>query len=165
MSALSQQKDLLELELPSDPRFLAEVRRPLRDWSLQHRWTAQQAAKIALAVDEAITNIIRHAYKCDPNNRILLTVRAIRKPSEGVEIRLRDFGQFCNPEQIQGRALEDIRPGGLGVHIIRAMMDFVEYAPAPGGGTLLIMRKFRASKAAKPEVAKNAEPRKRSANQ
>jgi len=165
MSALSQRKNLLELDLPSDPRFLCKVRRTVCDWSLQHRWTAQQAAKITLAVDEAITNIIRHVYKCDLNNRILLTVREVEEPSPGVEIQLRDFGQFCDPEQIQGRALEDVRPGGLGVHIIRAMMDFVEYAPAPGGGTLLVMRKFRASKAAKPEVAIDAEPRKRSANQ
>jgi anti-sigma regulatory factor (Ser/Thr protein kinase) len=147
---VTQQQDVLELTLQSDPRVLSKIRRSLCDWSLQRRWTTDQAEEIALAVDEALSNIIRHAYECDSKNRILLSVRAVREAeAEGVEIRLRDFGKPCDPKQIQGRPLEDVRPGGLGVHIIRAMMDSVDYIPAPGGGTLLVMKKYKTPKAGK----------------
>jgi anti-sigma regulatory factor (Ser/Thr protein kinase) len=160
MKALTQRKDLLELSLWSDPRVLSEIRRSLCDWSLQRRWSSEQAAEIALAVDEALANIIRHAYECDSRNRILLSVRALQEAeAEGVEIRLRDFGKRCDPKQIRGRRLEDVRPGGLGVHIIRAMMDSVEYAPAPGGGTLLVMKKYKAPKAAQRQAAADGEIR------
>ena len=77
-------------------------------------------------------------------HRILLSLRELAEhEAEGVEVRLRDFGKACDPALICGRPLEDVRPGGLGVHIIRAMMNSVQYSPAEGGGTLLVMRKYK----------------------
>ncbi len=136
--------ELLELDLRSDPRVLPGVRDSLAEWLLARDWTAHQAAEITLAVDEALSNIIRHGYECDANHRILLNVSVLRGgQEEGVEIRLRDFGKQCDPAQIRGRPLEEVRPGGLGVHIIRAMMTSVEYSAADGGGMLLVMKKHR----------------------
>jgi anti-sigma regulatory factor (Ser/Thr protein kinase) len=144
----------LELELTSDPPELPRVRVTVRDWSAQQGWSDDQAAEIALAVDEALSNVIRHGYCCAPGQRILLTAQPISVPGEtgGLEIRIRDFGKQADPDQIRGRQLDDIRPGGLGVHIIRAMMSSVEYQPAPGGGMLLVMRKYKDHRAACPEA-------------
>ncbi len=58
-----------------------------------------------------------------------------------LEIRLRDYGNQVAPEQIRSRDLDDVRPGGLGVHIIQECMDTVEYRPAETGGTLLILQR------------------------
>ncbi|MGD8452357.1 MAG: ATP-binding protein [Phycisphaerae bacterium] len=137
--------DTLELELTSNPDVLPEARQTLRQWALDHGWTEDQAAEIALAVDEALSNVIRHGYDCDASCAIQVNVHAIDEPDagEGLEIRVRDFGRQIDPDLIRGRDLDDVRPGGLGVHLIRAMMSTVRYTPAEGGGMLLTMRKFR----------------------
>ena len=54
---------------------------------------------------------------------------------------LRDYGKVVDPAEICSRDLEDVRPGGLGVHIIKECMDSMEYCPAEGGGTVLILTK------------------------
>jgi anti-sigma regulatory factor (Ser/Thr protein kinase) len=150
MSAVTREDNLLQMTLRSDPRMLSEVRKSICDWSLQHHWTPDEAAEVVLAVDEALTNVIRHAYQCDSRHPIHLSLRAMQDPqAEGIEVRLRDFGRACDPALICGRPLEDVRPGGLGVHIIRAMMHSVEYSPAEGGGTLLVMRKYKTPEAAR----------------
>lgn len=137
--------DILELELSSDPRILPGVRAELRQWALPRGWTEDQTAEMTLAIDEALSNVICHGYRGEKTHRILLSVRSVQDPEagEGAEIRVRDFGRQVDPTRICGRDLENVRPGGLGVHIIRAMMSFVEYSPAEGGGMLLIMRKYK----------------------
>ena len=57
----------------------------------------------------------------------------------GVEIRIRDWGERVHPDKIKSRDLDDVRPGGLGVHIMSNCMDTVDYAHAEGGGTILTM--------------------------
>ena len=150
MSVVTQESGLLQMTLRSDPGMLSEVRTSVCEWSLQHHWTADEAAEITLAVDEALTNVIRHAYQCDSKHAILLSLRELQDcEAAGVEVRLRDFGRSCDPALIRGRPLEDVRPGGLGVHIIRAMMNSVQYSPAEGGGTLLVMRKYKTPETAR----------------
>ena len=61
-----------------------------------------------------------------------------------VSVRLvAEGGRQVEPAQICGRDLCDVRPGGLGVHIIRAMTSGIEYRKAEGGGMLAILRKHR----------------------
>jgi anti-sigma regulatory factor (Ser/Thr protein kinase) len=124
---------VLQLELTSNPRQLPRLRQRVGRWIVAQGWTEPQVGELVLALDEAVTNVIRHAYENRPHQRA----------GEGLEIRVRDFGRQVDPAQIQGRNLDDVRPGGLGVHIMRAMTNAVEYHPAEGGGMLVIMRKFK----------------------
>ena len=87
------------------------------------------------AVDEAITNIMRHSYKNQLHKPIQL--QAVRlKPDarsgrgEGLEFLLCDRGPAVDPAKMQGRQLDEIKPGGLGLHFIRQSMDTVEYQRA-----------------------------------
>lgn len=141
--------EVLALELVSDPRHLPEVRRTLRGWLTDRHWTDCQCAEIILAVDEALTNVIRHAYGGAADQKILMELRRISSPDEGegVEIQIRDFGPQVDPQQIKGRDLDEIRPGGLGVHIIRAMTNSAEYSQAEGGGMRLRLCKFKTHQA------------------
>ena len=137
--------EVLEWEIRSDPGELPGVRERLGEWAAAHGWTAEQASEIALAVDEALSNVIRHSYCCECTHRIQIAVQSINDPDQGagLEIRVRDFGRQVDPVNIKGRDLNDVRPGGLGVHIIRAMMSSAEYSHAAGGGMLLVMRKYK----------------------
>ncbi len=135
----------LHLRISSDPADLPPLRAQVRDWLQAHRWSDVQAGELVLALDEAVSNVIRHGY----GNQGGMPIEVCLLPAvdadgeEGLEVQIRDFGQQVDPAQIRGRDLDDIRPGGLGVHIIRAMMNSLEYRPAPGGGMLAIMRKSR----------------------
>jgi anti-sigma regulatory factor (Ser/Thr protein kinase) len=137
--------DHIRLELTSDAGVLSGVRDQIHDWALPRGWSNVQAAEVSLAVDEALTNVIRHAYGSRPGQPIELDLCSVVDPThgEGLEVRIRDYGKQVDPAQIRGRSLDEVRPGGLGVHIIHAMMSAVSYEQAPGGGMLLIMRKYR----------------------
>lgn len=91
-----------------------------------------------LAVDEACQNIIRHAYKGGEGDIVLHVAR------EGgdIIIRLMDFAAPVDPDKIVSRPLDEIRPGGLGTHLMRSVMDRVGFRPPPAGvGNLLEMVK------------------------
>jgi sigma-B regulation protein RsbU (phosphoserine phosphatase) len=57
---------------------------------------------------------------------------------DGLMLRIRDFAPNVDPAKIQPRDLNDVRPGGLGTHFIRAVMDDASFIPLPDGeGNLL----------------------------
>ena len=137
--------DVLELDITSDPTELPGVRQAFRAWTRSHGWADDEIADVILAVDEALSNVIRHGYDNQPGQKIEVRARTLLDPTdgEGVEIRIRDYGKQVPIEQICGRDLNDVRPGGLGVHIIRSLMSSAQYSHAAGGGMQLVMRKYR----------------------
>jgi len=130
------------LHLPSVTLCLPVVRAALAKLCELVGFADDTAHMIVLSVDEALTNIIKHAYAGADDKRIdvELSIRGRTEP-EAIEIRLRDYGPGVDPEKIKPRDLDDVRPGGLGTHIIKECMDSVQYSPAEGGGTLLTMIK------------------------
>lgn len=131
-------RDPLQLEILSDPSCLSDVRARVESYATEAGLDEAAAARVVLAVDEALTNIIRHAYEHRPDRPIRIEISSL--PGE-LKITLEDFGRSADPDSIQPRDLEDIRPGGLGVHIMRECMDTVQYEPRPEGGTVLTMTK------------------------
>jgi anti-sigma regulatory factor (Ser/Thr protein kinase) len=135
----------MEVHLPSDPQRLPEVRERVRGWLAQDGWSEKQIGEIVLAVDEALSNVIRHGYggRCDQQIHLHLGHAPAANGTSDLEVRIRDHSERVDLSRICGRDLHDVRPGGLGVHLINAMMESVEYSHAPGGGLLLVMRKSR----------------------
>jgi len=95
--------------------------------------------KLVLAVDEACTNVIRHAYGNSGDGRIVITFTL---GPDCFEIMVRDFGSGADPATFKGRDLDQVRPGGLGIHFIKSAVDKVEYDTPAGGGMLLRLIKF-----------------------
>ncbi|MDA7450371.1 ATP-binding protein [Candidatus Pelagibacter ubique] len=80
---------------------------------------------IKLAVDESVSNIIKHGYKGeDENNKIEIKLEIIKKK---LSIHLFDNGTPVNQKNIQPRNLKDIKPGGLGSYFINEIMDEVKW--------------------------------------
>ena len=95
-----------------------------------------------VSLDEALANIIKHAYAGADDRPIEVEVTAAGTNGvETLQIRLRDYGRSVDPSEIRSRELHDVRPGGLGVHIMNEYMDAVDYTPADGGGTVLTLTK------------------------
>ena len=99
-------------------------------------------SRIMLSTDEALTNVIRHAYDGQAGKPIEIEIAPMCQDGRrGIRITLRDYGHAVDPKHIRSRDLADVRPGGLGVHIMCECMDDLEYCHAEGGGTILTMTK------------------------
>ena len=145
---------LLRLELRSDPSLLCAVRGAVERLTEGFGFSAEESRSITRAVDEALANIIRHAYQGAPDRPIELKIRATRRRPEGresadgLEILLSDHGPAIDPNKLCGRELDDVKPGGLGLHLIKQSMDIVEFQRADGANCLRLVKFVRAPKQA-----------------
>ncbi len=133
-------QETVTLTVPSHPRFLYVIRSALYPLIIDAGFRKRDAAKMVLAVDEACSNIIRHAYGGQDDHPITLTVEF---PEDRFLIRLRDYGKKADPSEIAPRDLADVRPGGLGTFFIKAVFDDVQYDTSVDRGTLLTMAKTK----------------------
>ncbi len=126
--------DRLAGTLPSHPKYLPLVRAIAFGAAELAGIDAEEARHLTLAVTEAWTNVIRHAYGGAEDRRI--DFRFV--PTAGrLEIEIEDFGTWIDPSRIASRPLDQVRPGGIGVHLIQSMMDDVAYLRNEHGGTTL----------------------------
>ncbi len=132
-----QSKRLLQLRFLARAAELKKIRDAIREAVEGCGCSAKSTADIVLAIDEACQNIIRHAYRGDSDNVIEIEVE---HRGDGLVFTLADQAPAIDPSLVKPRDLDDIRPGGLGTHFIRRVMDEVEFLrPASGRGNLLKM--------------------------
>lgn len=120
----------LRMRLPADPRVLAQVRRALRRWLRDHGADARETTEMTLAVSEACTNAIEHAYSPAAAEFML---QAHERAGE-IEISVIDAGRWRAPRQ--GNR-------GKGMAIINAAMDAVEVDSGEGGTRVVMRRRVR----------------------
>jgi anti-sigma regulatory factor (Ser/Thr protein kinase) len=126
-----------EIEFASHPGNLCLMRDFVREFLDPIKLSVMDKDLIVLGLDEACTNVIRHAYGHEPDKPMHLVCE---DHGDHVLFRLRDFGVPCEAEKLKGRALEDVRPGGLGIHLIQRAFSKVVYEQK-SEGTELILRK------------------------
>lgn len=132
----------LHLSFTSDPRELGEVRRFVRSFLEEcGEEIAADHDLLVLGVDEACTNVIRHAYQGANGKPIQLHLEADELE---LRFRLRDFAGPLQMEKLQSRELDEVRPGGLGLHLMKRVFDHVEFKCC-GDGTELTLTRLRAS--------------------
>jgi serine/threonine-protein kinase RsbW len=126
--------------LPSDPRYLPVVRGAITPLAAAIGWDECDCRAITLAVDEALTNVIRHAYLNRTDGLIELECR---ESADGLEITLLDNGEAPDKSNICARELDCDQPGGLGTHIIREVMDSVSYERSDKGNRFVARKTLR----------------------
>jgi serine/threonine-protein kinase RsbW len=149
---------LLRLELPSDPEVLCVVRSAMMRLSEKLGFPAEECRALTRAVDEALANIIRHAYGGRRGQPIELLCRRMkartdRKQQAGLEIVLVDHGAAADGKALRGRSLDDIRPGGLGLHFIQGGVDVMQYKSQAGKNRLRLLKYLPAARS-EPRSAK-----------
>jgi serine/threonine-protein kinase RsbW len=133
----------LRIEVLSQPRYLAGLRELVLTVSRRLGFGEAAAGHIALAIDEALANIIRHGYEGAEDRPIFLAIAPMVEGDAevGLEVCIEDHARQVDPSKIRSRDLEAVRPGGLGVHIIREIMDEVVYEPRRDQGMRVVMTK------------------------
>jgi serine/threonine-protein kinase RsbW len=126
-----------KLEFTSHTANLALMRHFLRKFLARHPFSEKQRTLMVLGVDEACTNVIRHAYDLRDDQPIALSVEAL---STCVRMRLRDYGEQTPANEMRGRAHNQVKPGGLGLHLIRNAFDKVDYILKPRGTELVLTK-------------------------
>lgn len=122
--------DRLDLRLPADPKVLAEIRLILRRWLRHYGAGDSQTQEITLAVSEACTNAIEHAYSPAPAH-FTLTATA---DADELTFVVTDFGRWRAPRGSDR---------GRGLAIIRAAMDDVDLNSSDTGTEIVIRRRLR----------------------
>jgi serine/threonine-protein kinase RsbW len=116
------------LAVPSRTEFLAVVRDVSRTMAEAAGFEAPVADQVALAVDEAATNVIEHAYQGAPDRRV--EVR-LDDREEGLRVDVVDNGRGVDPRTVPrvdlDRYVSERRKGGLGVHLMGKIMDSVTF--------------------------------------
>lgn len=104
----------------------------------------KEAYAVQLAVDEAASNIIEHAYRDMPGGQIEITCS---QRLDGLAVILRDHGRSFDPKQVRkpnlGAKLSRRSIGGLGLYMIHKLMDDVHYEATVGAGNVLTLFKKR----------------------
>lgn len=129
-----------KLEFTSHTANLALMRNFLRKFLARHPFSEKQRTLMVLGVDEACTNVIRHAYDLRDDQPIALSVEAL---STCVRMRLRDYGEQTPANEMRGRAHNQVKPGGLGLHLIRNAFDKVDYILKPRGTELVLTKNLK----------------------
>ncbi len=95
-----------------------------------------------LAVDEACTNIIKHAYKSYPDGEIIIN---LKYSEEKFTIEIIDYGNSFHPESVPDpdlqRYYKQRRVGGLGMFLMKTLMDEVKYVSVPGKYNQVLLSK------------------------
>jgi serine/threonine-protein kinase RsbW/sigma-B regulation protein RsbU (phosphoserine phosphatase) len=137
--------DRVSLEVSSDPRLLGLIRGVTQAWLELIDLASDRRREVVLAVDEACSNAMRHAYEGRTDGSVELL---LAECDDSIEITVRDQGKPCPAELTQYRPLMEpdshaMTPGGLGVKLIHTIFDEVRFCPGTTSGNCVTMRLYR----------------------
>jgi serine/threonine-protein kinase RsbW len=129
---MDEMERTFQLHVPSSTENLAMIRDFVGGIGERAGMSPGDCAKLKVAVDEACANVIEHAYGSDDTREV--TVKATLD-SEQVQIEIVDTGRGFDPSTIEQVDLEQLasgrKTGGLGMRLIRSVMDEVQYQIGP----------------------------------
>jgi len=132
------------MTFPAQFDFLDEIREFVAQVALEGGFTEKEIYSLQLAADEAASNIIEHAYEGVSDADIDITCDM---QGDTLTITMRDTGKSFDPSKVKQPNLKadlsERQIGGLGLYLMRKLMDEVHYESNPRTGNLLTMTKRR----------------------
>lgn len=136
--------DLLKLHVPGKPEYVSVVRMTAAAFASNIGFDIEAIEDIRLAVGEACNNVVRHNGRGEEIEYEVYLETA----GDAMAITVRDRGAGYDTAGYKEPDLEQLNPeGGLGLFIIKAMMDDVEVHSEIGVGTHIVMKKKLAQSA------------------
>jgi serine/threonine-protein kinase RsbW len=129
----------LELRIPSDPARLAEVRKAVESFARVRGLGETAAGELGLCINEALANVMRHAYAGRTDRPIL--VSADERGPGCVCVSIRDWGNGVDPSTLPRPKYDPLTPGGVGLICLQKLMDDVVYTKQPDGMLTTLIKK------------------------
>jgi len=133
--------DALEIRVPCKPEYVRTIRRAIADFGESVEMPRADVEQVEIAASEAVANIVRHAY--GGSNGDVPPVRVKCSHDQGrLTVEVSDKGRgFEPPKRGEIPDVDLNRDGGLGIILIKCLMDRVSYTSKPNGGTRIRMTK------------------------
>lgn len=133
-----------ELVVKSTTENLSSIRTFIEQAAADAGVSTENTGKMILAVDEACTNIIKHAYKYSSEGNIILKVNFDNKK---MSIKIIDEGGHFNPDLVPAPNIEKLqhqrKGGGLGMFLMKKLMDEVSYTHLSNNKNQVLLVKYR----------------------
>ena len=126
--------------IESEPRYLKPLRSKVRQFLERTRVSEKSIGVFLLAVGEACTNSIRHAYSGETRHKIRITVE---DRSQKTVLKVRDYGRKIDLSKVKTPKLPPEKPHGLGIYLLKTIMDEVKYNTNHRLGNELILTKYK----------------------
>lgn len=142
---MQSNKPGFSITIPSQTQLLRMVVELTKHITVLYHFPPVMAEKISLAVDEAVTNVIKHSYQNSEDRE--LTIEYFPLP-EGLKIRIVYTGtppKFSANEIDLPQMIKTKRKGGLGVELMRRIMDSVDYQTVNGINTCELVKWLKAT--------------------
>jgi serine/threonine-protein kinase RsbW len=139
---ISPHKEVAEIRLPNRLKYLSTLADFLKGVCQKHGVPTKDIENILLAVDEASTNVIKYAYQVGPLNYFKVRVSFDR---DLVQIDLLDQGTRFNPLENPPPDKKELAGGeedlGMGIYVMKKVMDNIRYRYSPNEGNHLTLIK------------------------
>ncbi|MDR0875002.1 MAG: ATP-binding protein [Clostridiales Family XIII bacterium] len=132
--------DLMKMSVPGKPEYVATVRMAAASVASHAGFDIEAIEDIKVAVSEACNNTVVHAGEANLEE---YNVEFVRE-EEGLTITVSDAGPGYDTDSYEEPNISELNSGGLGIFIIRALMDEVDITSGPGLGTNIRMTKYLA---------------------
>ncbi len=129
----------LQITLMSRNELIRDLRQKIKHFAKQQGFGDDDVFEVQLALNEALANVIEHAYRGDQNGRIDVKFHA--DANGDLVIIIKDYGQKCDPTRLKPRDLDELRDGGLGLFLMEKLMDVVQFDFSQDDGTVLTLIK------------------------
>jgi len=146
---MAADKPLFLVTIPSHLVHVAAARNFLKAICKTHGLDDDAIEGVALAVHEALTNVIRHGHRHDHDKTLTLTCAFA---PEQLEIHILDEGAPFNICEVPELDPAELRVGGRGVFLMRTLFDELSCQPRPEGGNDLRLVKRCALRMPPPTV-------------
>jgi serine/threonine-protein kinase RsbW len=134
----------ITVRLPADLREVDRLNRVIRQFGDLHEVPSRVLYAVNLALDEVVTNVVRHAFQDAKEQEVIAHVSAT---STEVTTEVSDTGRAFNPLDVPppnlDAPLSERTLGGLGIHLVRSLMDSIEYRREDGKNVLTMRKRIR----------------------
>lgn len=134
-----KQNDEIRLSIPNKPEYVSVVRLTVAAIASRIGFDIEKIEDIKVAVAEACTNAITHG--CERSGKGEYDISFVLT-GEKITISVHDKGEGCQLESIEEPDLNKLNEGGLGIFIIKSLMDDVEIISEKGKGMMIKMIKY-----------------------
>jgi anti-sigma regulatory factor (Ser/Thr protein kinase) len=132
----------IDLTIKSEPAAIAPVRRAVEALGTSLGLDERSVGDVGLCVNEALANVIRHAYGGAKDRPIVVAAYC---QDHALVVTIRDWGNGVNPATLPPKPYEALEPGGLGLICMQRMLTRAEFVPQADGMLLILTKSLIAA--------------------